>query len=569
MARVSRKRGTEKAEGFKEAGIYHTGIYLRLSVEDNGKKDADSMENQKNLLMEYVSARPYLMLTDIYMDNGFTGTDFERPEFNRMLKDARDGRINCIVVKDLSRLGRNYVEAGDYIEKVFPFLGIRFIAVNDHYDSDSLTSGDELGASLKNVVNDVYAKDISRKVGTAMKQKRLRGEYIGNYAPYGYLKDPKDKNHLIIDQEIAPIVVEIFELRARGNGINTIARILNERDIPSPGRLRYERGIITNNNKKGSGLLWSRHVLSDLLKNVVYIGNLAQGRSASCLYKGIPFHWTEESEWDLVENTHEAIISPELWKRVQEVTDRKSREAKESHGKYAGLPKRENPYGSLLRCADCGRVIKQVHAYNTSKRSGTSIYYNYKCPENIELGDTACPKKNIRAADLDEAVLATIRKQMEIFMDTQKILKELIAQEKETAKQEAPIARVKDIQKEIDRRKGLCTALYTDLKEGILTQDEYFYAKMRYQEEIDSLEKELQELKSIRGKASEAAQGEKKWEQLISKYYKAQTLNPAMMEAIIKEIKLYADNSISIEFRYMNEFEELLQECERIRREVA
>lgn len=569
MARVSRKRGTEKAEGFKEAGIYHTGIYLRLSVEDNGKKDADSMENQKNLLMEYVSARPYLMLTDIYMDNGFTGTDFERPEFNRMLKDARDGRINCIVVKDLSRLGRNYVEAGDYIEKVFPFLGIRFIAVNDHYDSDSLTSGDELGASLKNVVNDVYAKDISRKVGTAMKQKRLRGEYIGNYAPYGYLKDPQDKNHLIIDQEIAPIVVEIFELRAKGDGINTIARILNERDIPSPGRLRYERGIITNNNKKGSGLLWSRHVLSDLLKNVVYIGNLAQGRSASCLYKGIPFHWTEESEWDLVENTHEAIISLELWKRVQEVTARKSREAKESHGKYAGLPKRENPYGSLLRCADCGRVIKQVHAYNTSKRSGTSIYYNYKCPENIELGDTACPKKNIRAADLDEAVLATIRKQMEIFMDTQKILKELIAQEKETAKQEAPIARVKDIQKEIDRRKGLCTALYTDLKEGILTQDEYFYAKMRYQEEIDSLEKELQELKSIRGKASEAAQGEKKWEQLISKYYKAQTLNPAMMEAIVKEIKLYADNSISIEFRYMNEFEELLQECERIRREVA
>lgn len=569
MARVSRKRGTEKAEGFKEAGIYHTGIYLRLSVEDNGKKDADSMENQKNLLMEYVSARPYLMLTDIYMDNGFTGTDFERPEFNRMLQDARDGRINCIVVKDLSRLGRNYVEAGDYIEKVFPFLGIRFIAVNDHYDSDSLTSGDELGASLKNVVNDVYAKDISRKVGTAMKQKRLRGEYIGNYAPYGYLKDPQDKNHLIIDQEIAPIVVEIFELRAKGDGINTIARILNERDIPSPGRLRYERGIITNNNKKGSGLLWSRHVLSDLLKNVVYIGNLAQGRSASCLYKGIPFHWTEESEWDLVENTHEAIISPELWKRVQEVTARKSREAKESHGKYADLPKRENPYGSLLRCADCGRVIKQVHAYNTSKRNGTSVYYNYKCPENIELGDTACPKKNIRAADLDEAVLATIRKQMEIFMDTQKILKELIAQEKETAKQEAPIAKVKDIQKEIDRRKGLCTALYTDLKEGILTQDEYFYAKMRYQEEIDSLEKELQELKSIRGKASEAVQGEKKWEQLISKYYKAQTLNPAMMEAIVKEIKLYADNSISIEFRYMNEFEELLQECERIRREVA
>ena len=569
MARISRKKGIESSNPAKDAGIFHTGIYLRLSVEDNGKKDADSMENQKNLLMEYISARPYLVLTDIYIDNGFTGTDFERPEFHRMLKDAKDGKINCIVVKDLSRLGRNYVEAGDFIEKVFPFLGIRFIAVNDNYDSNSLNSSDELGASLKNVVNDVYAKDISRKVGTAMKQKRLRGEYIGNYAPYGYLKDPQNKNHLIIDPEIAPIVVEIFEMRARGDGINTIARSLNERDVPSPGRLRYERGIITNNNKKGSNLPWNRHVLSDLLRNVVYIGNLAQGRSSSCLYKGIPFHWTDESEWDLVENTHEPIISMELWVSVQEVTDKNSRAAKETHGKYAKLPKRENPYGALLRCADCGRVIKQVHSYSTSKRRGTSIYYNYKCPENIELGDTACPKKNIRAADLDEAVLATIRTQMEVFMDTQKILKGLIAQEKEKAKQFAPLKQIQDIQKEIERRQGLCLSIYTDLKEGILSQDKYFYAKKRYQEEIAALEKELSELQSIRDKTMETALGEKKWDRLISKYYKAEKLDSAMLKAMVKEIKLYADNSIYIEFRYMNEFEELLRECERIRKEVA
>lgn len=566
MARTSRKNGTVSA---KEADIFRVGIYLRLSVLDNGKKDADSMENQKNFLMEYVNSRPYLVLVDVYADNGFTGTDFERPEFNRLLCDVKNGKINCIIMKDLSRLGRNYVEAGDFIEKIFPFLGVRFIAVNDNYDSAMLTSSDELGASLKNVVNDVYAKDISRKVGTALKQKRLRGEYIGNYAPYGYLKDPKDKNHLIIDPESAPFVVEIFELRAGGAGIGTITRILNEKGIPSPGRLRFERGIITNNNKKGSDLPWNRHVLSDLLQNVVYIGNLAQGRSGSCLYKGIPFHWTDQSEWDVAEHTHEPIVSMELWTKVQKVTARNSQSARKNYGKYANLPKRKNPYGSLLRCADCGRVIKQVHSYNTSKRSGTVVYYNYKCPENIELGDTACPKKSIRAVDLDEAVLATLRKQMEVFMDTQEVLKALIAKEKEKTNQIAPGTRLQDIQKEIDRRKSLYASLYTDLKSGILTQDEYFYAKKRYQEELASLEQELCELQSVRVKAADAEQGERRWEQFVSRFYKAETLDSMMLDAMVKEIKLYADNHISIEFRYMNEFEELFDECERIRKEVA
>ena len=568
MARVSRKNGAAKS-GKTETGIFQVGIYLRLSVEDNGKKDADSIENQRNLLMEYVQERPYLVLIDIYTDNGYTGTDFERPEFNRMLSDAKSGRINCIVVKDLSRLGRNYVEAGNYLEKVFPFLGIRFISVNDCYDSDSLTSGSELGASLKNVVNDMYAKDISRKVGSAMKAKRLRGEYIGNYAPYGYLKDPKDKNHLIIDPEIAPFVLEIFEMRANGDGIATIARKLNERDIPSPGRLRYERGIITNNNKKGSKLPWNRHVLSDLLKNVAYIGNLAQGRSSSCLHKGIAFHWTDESEWDFVEGTHEPIVSMELWNQVQTINDRNTQAVKKTRGKYADLPKRENPYGSLLRCADCGRVIKQVHSYNTSKRSGTSVYYNYKCPENIELGDHACPKKNIRAAELDEAVLCTIQKQMELFLNTQKILQRLIAMEKEKSKKAAPATRIQEVQSEIDRHRNLCTSLYMDLKEGILSQDEYFYAKQKYTEELDRLEKELAELKSIRIKSEKTSAGEKKWAQLIKQYYHAKNLTPAMVQAMVEEIKLYADNSISISFKYMNEFDELMRECERLRKEVA
>ena len=569
MARISRKNGINGQIVDTGKDIFRTAIYLRLSVEDNGKKDADSLENQRELLLSYVADRPYLELVEIYEDNGFTGTDFERPDFQRMLEDAQKGKINCIVVKDLSRLGRNYVEAGNYLEKVFPFLNIRFIAVNDNYDSVSLTSGEQLGATLKNVVNDIYAKDISRKSGSALKMKRVKGEYIGNYAPYGYLKDPKDKNHLIVDPEAAPIVEEIFVMRSEGLGVGTIIRILNEKGYPSPGRLRYERGTITNNNKKGKGLLWNRHVLTDLLYNIAYIGHLAQGKSSSCLHKGIPFHWTDPSEWDIAENTHEPIIRMELWEQVQKVNQSLSKAAKSTQGKYSDLPKRENPYGDLLRCADCGRVIKQVRSYSTSKKRGTQSYYTYKCSGYIELGETSCPKRIMRAADLDTAVLETIHKQMEVFLDTQRVLHQLTAMEKEKAKQAIPFGRLQKLQAEITRKRKMIASLYVDFKDGILSQDEYLYAKETYQSELEKIEQEERELKSVHEKADSINVGERKWMKLIDRYYNAESLTKDMVKAFVKEVKLYDDNSISIEFRYKNEFEELMQECERIRREVA
>lgn len=565
MARVSRKQGHREPEA-RAAGVFRTAIYLRLSVEDNGKKDADSLENQEALLREYVAARPHLALSEVYSDNGYTGTDFDRPGFQRMLDDVRAGKIDCIVVKDLSRLGRNYVESGNLLEKVFPFLGVRFIAVNDNYDSESLSSSEELGASLKNLINDIYAKDISRKSSTALKAKRLRGEYIGSYAPYGYLKDPANKNHLVPDPETVDAVKEIFSLRAEGNGIGTIARILNERGIPSPGRLRFERGIHTNNNQRGKDLPWNRHVLSDILKNVVYLGHLAQGRSGSALYRGIPFHWTREEEWDVAENTHEAIIDRALWDRVQEVNGQSAKKFKDEYGKYADLPKRQNPYGSLLRCADCGRVLKQVHSYH---HNGKKVYFNYKCPENIELGDAACPKKSIRADDLDTAVLAIIRQQMDLFLDTQKVLQECLAKTKAKAPQKAPAEQIRAIRQEIDKRKGQCADLYTDYKDGILSQEEYLYAKKKYQDEIDSMEREVTELEGVRKKAEKLVEGEQKWVQLIERFYSASSVTAEMVQAMIKGMTLDADNSLSIEFLYMDEFEQLIGACKALKEEAA
>lgn len=571
MARVSRKSGSSAAKSINlQCKVYKTALYVRLSVEDNGKEDADSLENQELLLREYIANYPYLELVEVYVDNGFTGTDFERPAFERMIKDARAGKIECIIVKDLSRLGRNYVETGEYIEKIFPFLGVRFISASDGYDSESANASDKLAAALKNLANDLYAKDISRKVCSTMKNKRERGDYIGNYAPYGYLKDENNRNKLVIDPEIAPIVVEIFELRAQGLGITTICRMLNEKDYPSPGRLRYERGIITNNNKKGSALPWNRHVLRDLLLNVVYIGNLAQGRSAQCLYKGQKFHWTDSSEWDYVEGTHEPIISRGLWDKVQEINTKTTSAAKESHGKYAHLEKRENPYGSILKCADCGRVMKYIRAYSNPKKDGTvKSYYNYKCPQNVELGDEACPKKNIRADELDSIVLDVLRKQMTIFLDTKQTLMKLIALEKERSKATAPVTRLLECKEKLEKKKKMFSRLYIDFKDGILSEKEYLFARNSYQTEIAALEQEVHELEAIKTRVRSTETNARKWDQLIKKYYHAQTVTKELINALVEEIRYYADGKIDIDFKYMNEFEEMFRECERIKEEVA
>lgn len=568
MARGSRKHSSAvDTQPMEESlQIYRTAIYARLSVEDNGKEDGDSLGNQIELLEEYVRNHPYLTKAAVFIDNGFTGTDFLRPEFGRMIQEAQAGNIDCVVVKDLSRLGRNYIETGNLIEKVFPFLKLRFIAVNDHYDTAHLDSGAELGASLKNIINDYYAKDISRKAGSALKAKRLHGDYIGNYAPHGYLKDPENKNHLIIDPETAPVIRHIFKLRSQGKGIDAITRILNGEGHPSPGSLRSQRGILTNNNKKGSELLWNRHVTKDILTNVVYIGNLAQGRSGTCYHQGIPFHWAKPEEWDVVEHTHEPVISMELWEKVQSVNNERMESYQRNYGKYSHLQKCSNPYGKKLVCADCGAVIKLVRSI---AKGGKKAYFNFKCPTQIEHGEMGCPKKNIRQSELDEAVLQSIKKQMEIFLDVRKVLDYLTALERKKAKLSTNTNRVLGLQKEIKRKTSLSVNLYTDLKEGLLSEEEYRYAREKYQAETALLSQELKELQSETEKAGSIIFGERRWSGLIDTYYHVEELSAKMVDAFIEKIYLSADQSIEIRFKYLNEFEELFLKCERMKKGVA
>lgn len=546
--------------------IFETALYGRLSVLDNGKLDGDSLESQIALMEQYVAQRPYLQYVKLYQDNGYTGTNFDRPAWDELLRDVQSGRINCIVVKDLSRLGRNYIETGEFLEKECPRLGVRFISINDGYDSANLHSSEELTAALKNIINDYYAKDISRKACSALATKRQRGEYIGSYAPYGYQKDPANKNHLIIDPATAPIVRQIYEWRAAGAGYGTITRRLNEQDIPSPGRYRFEQGIVTNNNKKGSKLLWNRHALTDILRNPVYIGHLVQGKCRASLYQGISAHTVSKEEWDIAYHTHEPILTQELFDAVQRYNEAQSAAYQANYGKYATLPKETNPYGEKLVCADCGARLKLTRSL---ARGGKRGYYSYLCPTYEEHRELRCIKKSIRSHVLDEAVLAALKVQMDLFLDEEAVLESLLCQARPCSSTTARADEKRSLERQIERRQSLSASLYADWKDGILSHEEYDFGRQKYAHELEELSRQLRELESVGGVEKEKLDRAAAWADQIKRFQSTDAVTKELVDAFIGSIRLDSQGEISVAFLFVPDQELIRQEIKRLKKEAA
>ena len=564
MARVSRKRkGLPQNE--TASRTWRTALYARLSVEDNGK-EADSIENQIALLESYISGCPDLSRVELFADNGYTGTNFHRPEFNRMMEAVQSGVIDCIVVKDLSRLGRNYIETSQFIEKICPFYGLRFIAVNDGFDTATVTDTAQMSMALSNIVNDYYAKDISRKVTSALQTKMERGDYIGNYAPHGYCKDPENKNHLVIDPETAPVIRQIFQWRAEGISYMGINRRLNEAGIPSPGQYRLEHGIETNNNRKGRSVLWNKHMVTEILKNIVYIGHLAQKKGSQCLYAGIPYHITSEDEWVIAENTHEPIISKELFEAVQKINRESAERSRANSGKYAYLPREKNIFGKKLTCAECGAVMKLHRSFSTKR---DKAYFTFKCPTYAEHGSKGCSDVKKRKADLDVTVFSFIKAQMAVFIDMEHTLQSLLAAKTGSVEQGRTKSKRRLLQQKLENKKSILSGLYVDYKEGLLSRQDYLFTRERIDSAIHEIEAELAEQESVTSKTRGLLTGEMKWKHMVQKYQNAAELSQEMVEAFVETIKLHKDGSLEIKLNYMDEFAALIDACEQIQKESA
>lgn len=566
MARTSRKSNsyiqapTAKTTDFR---IYNTALYARLSRESVRE---DTIEFQLLALHKFIENKPQFKFCGEFVDNGFTGTNFDRPGFQKMFRLVQAGEIDCIIVKDFSRLGRDYLQTGELLEIITAEYGLRVIALKDNYDSLDNSASYDTRVALTNLMNDLYAKDISRKVCTAIQGKLERGDFIGDYAPYGYQKDPANKNHLIPDPELVPVVNRIFQMRADGMGIGSIANVLNSEDIPCPGRYRYEHGIITNNNKKGSALLWNRHVLTDMLKNVVYIGNLAQAKWRQALYKGEKHRLTQEDEWVVVENTHAAIVPKELFDKVQEVNAQQKESYKRNYGRYDYLPKGENPFGCHLVCADCGARIK-LHRSISPKKD--KAYFTYKCPTYVDHHGNQCSDKSVSQADLEKAVLTTIQAHLKLFMKHKAVIEKLQEKDMRMSRRYQALEEIKRCEQKLQQKESLRTEAYMDYKRGEIQYDEYQSYKESYTRDIDALSQKITELRTEVENETAMLDHFKNWIALVDRYKDMTTLTKENVDAFVQTIKLHDNGQIEVTLNYMDEFNSARALYNERREEVA
>ena len=400
------------------ADIFRAADYLRLSKEDGdfsfspGKRESDSISSQRELIKSFVSQRPDIELVAEFVDDGFTGTNFDRPGFRKMMEAVERGEINCIIIKNLSRFGREYIDAGNYIEKMFPRKGVRFIAVNERYDSLSATGpNDSMIISFINLLNDSYSRDISIKIRTNLETKRQRGEFIASFAAYGYMKDPEDRNHLIVDPEAASVVREIFRWKIEGVSPVNIAQRLNERGTLCPAAYKKAHGsAYTSGFWSGGQTFWTAVAVQRILTNEIYCGVLIQGRRTTANYKVKATVLKTEAEWARVENAHEAIITHSQFHIVQRLMNEDCR-------RHQGEDT-VRPLSGRVYCGDCGTLAKRVVSRNQGKR-----YVYYTCPNSLKGGH--CAKRRISEERLERTVLAFLRLQISAILDIDRAMAEI------------------------------------------------------------------------------------------------------------------------------------------------
>ena len=532
--------------------IYKTAAYVRLSVEDSGKPGADTIEGQKALLTAYIEQQSDLELTALFCDNGRTGTDFDRPQFEKMMEEVRKGRVNCIVVKDLSRFGRNYKETGNYLERIFPFLGVRFIAVNDNFDTlTAERTQDGYIVPLKNLINEVYSKDISKKIDAALTVKQQRGEFIGAWAPYGYRKDPDDKHHLIINEETAPTVRQIFKWRLEGISVVQIARKLNDAGILSPSAYLYETGEVKT--EKYKGVLWQGQIIKSILAHPVYIGHMVQGRKKQSFYEGKQQTRVDKADWIIVRNTHVPIIDDETYEAVQQIAQQRKTEYHERLGKFSHLEHSENLLQKLVWCPNCKRPM--VRYKNVSH--GQKLWYTYICPGHAN-DPARCPFVSIREEDVVDVVFATLQAQIAIAADLEEVIKKLNAEPDFRRQRSAANAKLEAARRTLKRNQSLYDSLYQNYVEQLMSEQEYVTLKSRYRAEAEEAERLIALLEQEQHE-SKVYTAENRFLTEFRAFTGTDTLTKEMASALVERIYVDADRSMDIRLRYRDEYMALLK----------
>ena len=527
------------------AGKLKAAMYLRISSEDSdvghsAKTESDSIANQRSLLTAFISRMPELENADIleFCDDGWSGKNFDRPAVRKMLEQARKGAIQCILVKDLSRFGRDYLEVGNYISRIFPFLGIRFIAVNDHFDSSRGPGADSLETSFKTLFHDIYSRDISRKVREAKRFRAERGEFINSFAPYGYVKDPQDKKHLVIDPEAAAVIRRIFRMAVEKKSSTEIARALNADCVPTPMQYKKVAGCSRTWICAGDSNFWTRDTVNSILRDERYIGTNVFGRRMCDEIGKNHMVSIPRAEWIRVAGCHEGIVTNEEFAHAQENLREYKEYSKNGTGRRLLWKK--------VRCGVCGHIMYYF--------SGKKPYYICNTPRVTDV--FGCPEERLAEEDLLDAVRDGLRTQALYAVDAARIWEEKHRQRQ---------CDVKGIQAELSRLAESCTVLDTharDLYEkfafGELGREEYLSEKRAAAEKKERVSVRMEELEAELQNAGRDGRLENRITDSFGKYTEVQELTADIIEDVLQEIVVYPDHVLHIVWNYQDDLKKLL-----------
>ena len=518
--------------------------YLRLSIEDGDKVESNSISNQRLLVKSYTENHPEIHIVEEYVDDGYTGTNFDRPGFKKMIGDIEEGKINGVIVKDLSRFGRDHIGVGKFLERVFPTIGIRFIAINDHYDSASENSeSDSFIIPFKNLLNDSYCRDISIKVRSQLDVKRKNGAFVGNYAPFGYKKSEETKGRLEIDEYAAGIVKDIFNWKLDGCSAQRIAEKLNENGVPCPSSYKRICGIDYHSGFKSTGNpKWQAIQVFRILKNEVYIGSLIQGKRSRVNYKVKKIVERPEEEWIRAENVHKAIIPKKVFDLVQETLQLDT----------CASPGEEqvNLFSGIVRCCDCGQTMTR----RVTTKNGRKYFY-LNCG-TYHKGN-GCTSHLINEDKLRSAVISSINEKIGQVEDLEEKLSQISQEPRETILSKRLLEQQEMLQAEINKYTELRAQLYRDMADHVVTKEEYEEFSRNFESHIEnaqkakeSIQKNMEELKKVNVE-------DIGWVRDIKKYKGIKKLTRRLLVELVECITVYDKEHIKIRYRFSDEFEKL------------
>lgn len=536
--------------------IYEAIAYYRLSKEDTNKSNlsvSDSIDNQRKLVQEYAE-KNQIIIVDEAIDDGYTGTNYDRPGFKYVLKCLEEKKANTVIVKDLSRLGREHIETGRYLEMVFAEMGVRFIAINDSYDTYNKSAGDDLIVPIKNIMNENYCRELSNKLRMQFRIQRENGEFINNYAPYGYMRDPKDKHHLVKDENTSEVVVGIFEMCLKGYSPNRIAKYLNEHDIMSP----YEYKRTVSNYKsgfKGAGEgVWNHVTVRRILKNTVYIGELCQGKTTTVSFKVKKKKELAREEWAVIQDAHEPIVPKFMFEVVQRILERDFR--------VSDTEQQVQPLGGFVFCGDCGRAMARRNVKRKDR------IFHYYCCSSYKKGK-ACTLHNINQEMLEGAVLRGIKAQLQTLVDINEVVNEVNSTNIAAAKIRKIEKMIEQKEIELEKSQNASMKLYESYSEGIISLEDYRNMKQRYSVRIKETEDAITLLRSEKIDIESNKCETTSW---ITRYIKYQELDELTREAVvtlIDRVEVFEDKRIQITFNFMDQLIELTNYIDEIRKAVV